>query len=118
MTAEELNRVKMHYKIQAQLQKTKEENLYSLEQTAQMTFYRGRGCDHCQRTGFKGRIGLFEIVAFNDELREAIIKGVSSSGLREIAVKSGMKLLIMDGLEKAKNRVTTLDEVFSVAFER
>ncbi len=118
MTQEELNRVKMHYKIQAQLQKTKEENLYNLDQAAKMTFYRGKGCAQCNNTGFKGRIGLFEVVSFNDELRDAIIKGVPSSTLREITVKAGTKLLIMDGLEKAKNGVTTLDEVFSVAFER
>lgn len=118
MTPEELNRVKMHYKIQAQLQKTKEENFYSLDQAGKMTFYRGKGCSNCNGTGFRGRIGLFEIVAFNDELREAIIKGASSSVLREISIKSGTKLLITDGLEKAKSGLTTLDEIFSVAFER
>jgi len=118
MTPDELNRIKMHYKIQASQQKAKEENFYSLDQTKEAVFYRGKGCPNCGGTGYKGRIGLFEIVAFNDELRDAIIKGVPSAELRQIAVRNGTKLLIADGLEKAKNGVTTLDEIFTVAFER
>jgi len=118
MTPEELNRIKMHYKINASQQKAKEESYYSLDQSKSTVFYRGKGCSHCVGTGYKGRIGLFEIVVFNDELRDAIIKGASSSDLRQIAIRNGTKLLIVDGLEKAKSGVTTLDEVFTVAFER
>lgn len=118
MTPGELTRLKMHYKIQASQQKAKEENFYSLDQDKSTVFYRGKGCSSCGGTGYKGRIGLFEIVSFNDELRDAIIKGAPSSEMRQISIKNGTKLLIKDGLEKVKNGVTTLDEVFTVGFER
>jgi type IV pilus assembly protein PilB len=75
------------------------------------TFYYGRGCDVCNGTGYKGRLGIFEIMTFDDTVRELIMKHGSTSVLRAAARKQGMKLLRESGLESVFNGVTTIDEV-------
>jgi len=77
--------------------------------------YRGRGCPSCDGSGFRGRIGLFEVMLVDGPLRESIAPGISEARLRELARESGMKTLFEDGMEKVSNGVTTLEEVFSVA---
>ena len=74
-------------------------------------FYYGRGCDKCNKTGYKGRIGLFEIMVFNDELRELVMNNASTNVLRSVAQKSGMRLLRDNGLSSIYDGVTTIDEV-------
>ena len=56
-------------------------------------FYYGKGCKKCNNTGYRGRVGLFEIMIFNDEIRELIMNNASTNVLRNAAVKSGMRLL-------------------------
>jgi type IV pilus assembly protein PilB len=75
------------------------------------SFYYGRGCDVCNRTGYKGRMGIFEIMTFDDAVRELIMKHASTAVLRGAARKQGMKLLRESGLEAIYNGVTTIDEV-------
>ncbi len=74
-------------------------------------FYYGRGCDRCIKTGYKGRIGLFEIMTFNDEIRELIMNQSSTNALRSAAVKAGMRLLRENGLAAIYDGATTIDEV-------
>jgi type IV pilus assembly protein PilB len=74
-------------------------------------FSKGTGCDTCNGTGYKGRQGLYEVMALSSHLRRAILKGASTEELREIAVSEGMLTLRMDGLVKVKRGVTTLEEV-------
>jgi type IV pilus assembly protein PilB len=76
-----------------------------------ITFYRGKGCDTCGGTGYKGRAGLYEVMSLSPELRRMILKGASSTELSEQAVKDGMLTLRMDGLVKIRNGITTLEEV-------
>ena len=76
-----------------------------------VTFYKGKGCDTCGGTGYKGRAGLYEVMSLSPELRRLILKGASASELSEQAVKDGMLTLRMDGLVKIKKGVTTLEEV-------
>jgi type II secretory ATPase GspE/PulE/Tfp pilus assembly ATPase PilB-like protein len=78
---------------------------------------RGAGCVECRGTGFRGRAGLFEFVAFSDELREAIAARKSRTGLRAIAVRGGMVSLRLDGWEKARRGLTTVEEVMRVTQE-
>ena len=78
---------------------------------AGITFYRGKGCDTCGGTGYKGRAGLYEVMSLSPELRRMILKGASSTELSEQAVKDGMLTLRMDGLVKIRNGITTLEEV-------
>jgi type IV pilus assembly protein PilB len=78
---------------------------------AGITFYKGRGCDQCNGTGYKGRAGLYEVMALSAELRRMILKGASTSELQEQGVKEGMLTLRMDGLVKIKKGISTLEEV-------
>jgi type IV pilus assembly protein PilB len=72
---------------------------------------RGRGCDRCNNTGYKGRIGLFEVLQFSDEIRDMILSGASSIELKRKAIEEGMVSLRMSGLQKIREGATTLDEV-------
>jgi type IV pilus assembly protein PilB len=74
-------------------------------------FYYGRGCDRCNNTGYRGRTGLFEIMMFNDEMRDLIMNQASTSVLRAAAQKAGMRLLRDAGLATIYDGTTTIDEV-------
>jgi type IV pilus assembly protein PilB len=74
-------------------------------------FYRGAGCDNCNGTGYKGRVGLYELMIVNDELREMIMRNASTDELRDRARSYGMVTLRDAGLEYAFQGVTTIDEV-------
>jgi len=76
-----------------------------------ITFFKGRGCEQCNSTGYKGRAGLYEVMALSAELRRMILKGASTSELQEQAVKEGMLTLRMDGLVKIRKGISTLEEV-------
>jgi type IV pilus assembly protein PilB len=72
---------------------------------------KGKGCEKCNKTGFKGRVGLYEVMEVTDELRELILIGASALELRRKAVEEGMLTLRQSGLRKVKEGVTTIDEV-------
>jgi type IV pilus assembly protein PilB len=74
-------------------------------------FYRGRGCDICNNTGYKGRVGLFELMVINDDLREMILKNSSTDELRDKACSYGMVALRDAGLEAVYAGTTTVEEV-------
>jgi len=74
-------------------------------------FYYGRGCDKCNGTGYKGRIGIFEIMLFNDEIRDLIMNQASTGLLRAAGQKTGMRLLRDNGLAAIYDGVTTIDEI-------
>jgi general secretion pathway protein E/type IV pilus assembly protein PilB len=81
---------------------------------AEAQLYRGRGCADCNHTGYRGRLGIFEILVINDEIRHMIYERISASQLRGRARELGMRTLREDGLRKVVSGVTTLDEVFRV----
>ncbi|MBI2188961.1 MAG: type IV-A pilus assembly ATPase PilB [Acidobacteria bacterium] len=72
---------------------------------------RGRGCEKCNNTGYKGRVGLYEVMEVTEELRELILVGASALELRRKAIDEGMITLRQSGLRKVKDGVTTIDEV-------
>ena len=72
---------------------------------------RGRGCERCNNTGYKGRVGLFEVLEFTDEIRDMILSGASSIELKRKAIEEGMVSLRMSGLAEDQGRLTTLEEV-------
>ena len=80
----------------------------------EFVFYKGLGCRACGYTGYKGRIGLFEVLEMNDDIKGAMLKGASSDEIEEIAVKSGMTLMLEDGIRKALSGLTSLEEVIRV----
>jgi len=74
-------------------------------------FYKGAGCDKCGHTGYKGRIGIFEILPITAKMRELINNDASEDILLKESLKSGMKYLVHDGFEKVKRGLTTLEEL-------
>jgi type IV pilus assembly protein PilB len=74
----------------------------------------GAGCSRCRRTGFSGRVGLYEMLVPDDELRDAITAGAPLNQLRELAARGGMKSLSQDGFEKVRQGITIIEEVLRV----
>src|SRR5687768_13175734 len=72
---------------------------------------KGRGCEKCNNTGYKGRVGLYEVMEVTEELRELILVGASSLELRRKAIDEGMLTLRSSGLRKVKDGVTTIEEI-------
>lgn len=84
---------------------------FSPEEAKTMKMYKGRGCETCLNTGFKGRVGLYEVMEVTDELRELIIIGASAIELRRKAIELGMITLRESGLCKLREGITTVEEV-------
>ncbi len=80
-------------------------------------FYRPVGCKECNKTGYRSRIGIHEVLEVTDAVREAITKKASATELRKIAIKEGMTTILEDGINKAKEGVTSLEEVLRVIHE-
>jgi type IV pilus assembly protein PilB len=84
---------------------------FSAEEAKTLKTYKGKGCSTCNNTGYKGRIGLYEVMEVNDEIRELILIGASSLELRKKAIEDGMITLRESGLHKIRGGLTTLEEV-------
>jgi len=84
---------------------------FSLEEAKSLKMFKGTGCKNCNNTGYKGRIGLYEVMEITDEIRELILIGASSLELRKRAIEDGMITLRESGLAKIRNGLTTLEEV-------
>jgi len=82
---------------------------------AKATFARGKGCGNCQKTGYRGRLGIYEMMLMTTKIRELAFQGKSSQEIRRAAVSQGMKVLYEDGIMKAAKGITTLEEVMRVA---
>jgi type IV pilus assembly protein PilB len=84
---------------------------FSAEEARALKTYKGKGCSTCNNTGYKGRIGLYEVMEVNDDIRELILIGASSLELRKKAIEDGMITLRESGLHKIRAGLTTLEEV-------
>ncbi|MBI4252819.1 type II/IV secretion system protein [Candidatus Uhrbacteria bacterium] len=81
---------------------------------AQVRWYHGKGCGACSHTGYRGRLGIYEVMELSEKTREAILRRAPSEELMELAVKEGMTTMLDDGLEKIFLGTTTLHEVIRV----
>ncbi|HEY6101923.1 MAG TPA: GspE/PulE family protein, partial [bacterium] len=81
-----------------------------------VVFYRGRGCDRCKGSGYRGRMALFELMPMNDTVRDHILRGASAAVIRAQAIQDGMRTLRDDGVLKVLEGVTTVDELLRVVF--
>ena len=79
---------------------------------AKATFMKGKGCANCNKNGFRGRQGIFELMLINSKIRELIFKNVAATEIRKQAITQGMKTLYVDGMNKVMRGVTSLDEVY------
>ncbi len=84
---------------------------FSADDAKTVKAYRGKGCDKCNGTGYKGRVGLYEVMEITDELRELVLVGASALELRRKAIEEGMITLRGSGLRKIKDGVTSVEEV-------
>ncbi len=84
---------------------------------ADLLFFRGMGCDHCNGTGYSGRAGIHEVLEITPAIREGILRKISSGEIRELAIQHGMVPMIEDGFSKAAAGVTTLEEVLRMRYE-
>src|SRR5215468_9041387 len=84
---------------------------FSADDAANVTPMKGAGCERCNNTGYKGRVGLYEVMSVGEELRELILVGASGLELRRKAIDEGMITLRASGLRKVKEGVTTVEEV-------
>jgi type IV pilus assembly protein PilB len=84
---------------------------FKAEESHHLKTFKGRGCQTCNGTGYKGRVGLYEVMEVTDEIRELILIGASSLELRKRAIDDGMLTLRESGLHKIRNGITTIEEV-------
>ncbi len=92
-----------------------EEALFELELTPESTagrdFYYGKGCDYCNNTGYRGRMGIYEMMTMDDELRELVMANASTNALRAAAMKKGLRTLRESGILGIYDGITTIEEV-------
>lgn len=79
---------------------------------AKATFMKGKGCANCNKNGYRGRQGIFELMLINSKIRELIFKNMSSVEIRKVAITQGMNTLYVDGIRKVLKGQTTLEEVY------
>jgi type IV pilus assembly protein PilB len=84
---------------------------FTPEEAATVTPKKGKGCEHCNSTGYKGRVGLYEVMEITEDIRELILVGASALELRRKAMDEGMITLRRSGLQKVMDGVTTIEEV-------
>jgi len=83
------------------------------DQAAKATFMKGRGCNHCRQTGYRGRLGIFEMMRMTSLIRELTFAQAPTQEIRRKARAGNMRTLLDDGIMKALKGVSTLEEVLS-----
>ena len=86
-------------------------------QKSKTNFAQGKGCLSCKGTGYKGRVGIHEIIEMNESLRLAVASRDATEHIRRIAIETGMTPLLVDGIRKAARCITTIEEVLRVQYE-
>ena len=87
-----------------------------LDPEREISLFRGQGCEECRFTGYKGRIGVFELLMMSDGVRELVVRRAPSTEIKALAVREGMQALRDDGLEKVLSGVSTIDEILRVVY--
>jgi type IV pilus assembly protein PilB len=85
------------------------------EVSERATFAKGKGCGYCQKSGYRGRMGIYELMVVSSKIREMMFQGKSTVEITEQAIKEGMTTLYCDGIRKVLRGLTTLEEVYRVA---
>jgi type II secretory ATPase GspE/PulE/Tfp pilus assembly ATPase PilB-like protein len=99
------------------LEKNRIKTVIGDKATDNTNFWRGEGCEHCNGTGYLGRLGIHEVLVVDNDIREAILARSSSSEIKKIAINNGMTTLVEDGIAKAKEGLTTIEEIIRILYE-
>ena len=91
------------------------ESAKSAPELQNLVFYKGKGCEVCDGIGYKGRVGLYEVLEMKDNLRELILKKGTPREIEKMAILNGMTTLEQSGILKALKGLTTLEEVYRVS---
>jgi general secretion pathway protein E/type IV pilus assembly protein PilB len=86
---------------------------FELDESQQL--YYGKGCRECRNIGYKGRLGIFELLMMNDEIRELVVQRASAGYIQKAALRNGLELLRQDGWKKVRAGLTTPEEVLRVS---
>jgi type IV pilus assembly protein PilB len=89
----------------------------SPEEVEGKTLYRGQGCQTCNKSGYKSRLAIYEVLEFSPTLKEMVLKGSTATELKRQAIREGLKTLRSSGLTKALEGKTTLEEALSATVE-
>ncbi len=81
-----------------------------------LVLYRGAGCDRCRKTGYRGRVGVFELLVVTDRIRELVLGRAPSGKIAEAARAEGMRTMAEDGLRKVLSGISTVEEVLRVVY--
>ena len=90
------------------------EYFQQVEDLAGVEFVRGHGCAKCEYSGFQGRVPVAELLVFNEQIRQFILRKAASHEIRNFVIRSGMRTFLHDGLAKVRGGLTTIEEVFRV----
>lgn len=103
-------------KIRAAIAKMNDQERQKLKiaDNAPLKIYKGEGCEHCGSSGYQGRMGLFEVLALEKDLKKMILGGASEQEIEEAAIAAGMKTLEQDGIVKILKGLTTPEEIYRV----
>ncbi len=84
---------------------------------SELTCYKGEGCENCSGSGYSGRVGIYEVLVMDDDIKKLLIKHASSTEIAKKAMKNGMTSMVDDGIAKMSNGLTTINEVMRVVME-
>ncbi len=118
LTKTELAKLEKEINLVSVLETLKKEGLLSDKQSKEsLLFYRGKGCKKCGSSGYKGRVGIYEVLEVTPEIAELILQGEHAKKIQDMGRSQGMMTIIEDGFIKSKKGITTLEEVLRVAEE-
>jgi type IV pilus assembly protein PilB len=87
------------------------------DEVKSFTVYKGKGCSICNNTGYKGRLGLYEVMPMREEVKELILSRASTTEIKKEAIRLGMKTLRQSGISKVRNGLTTIEEVLRTTID-
>jgi type IV pilus assembly protein PilB len=89
---------------------------FNEEEAKTISVYKGKGCEKCNNTGYKGRVAIYEVMPISDKIRDMILHEASMNEIKQQAIAEGMSTLRMSGLKKIKEGITTIEEVMNATF--
>ena len=118
LNKDEMEQLEKQVNLTSIIQTLEKEGIITKKQAKEsLLFYRGKGCKKCGNEGYKGRLGIYEVMEVDHEISEMILKGTSGGEMQQKAKEKGMITILEDGFIKAKTGITTIEEILRVTKE-